>query len=187
MFDPLLAIPAGLLFIVAAQLAARFWPGRTIRRPPGLPGYGYTLVYADAPKGEREAGVTYSKKLSDPHHRLQGKPDMVFSNGRQFIPVELKSGSLGIKNRPRDGDLMQLAVYFILVEAEYGVRPKQGRLIYNDGMFIVANSRVLRKRLLRMLAEMRKAASAEPSHAPEAHWAKCLHCPCRGTVCEFMT
>jgi CRISPR-associated exonuclease Cas4 len=123
--------------------------------------------------------------LHDPRHNLQGKPDMVYANGRRLIPVELKSGRIGDRKEPRTGDMMQLAVYFLLAEAEWGNRPKKGYLIYRDGMFVIKNTRAVRRKLKNILDEMEKMASGPEGFEGSPGFQKCKHCPCRGTVCEF--
>lgn len=193
MADPrLLIIPAVLLALIALRAVVFMWPKPVVkRRKPTLPGYGYALIYADNPKDERKPGVLYAKLITDPETGLRGKPDMIFSNGTHLIPVELKSGKIGEDTKPHTGDLMQLVSYFFLAEAEFGIRPREGRLIYRDAMFIVRNTRGLRNKLLDILDEMRYVAGMddgemqEPPKPASPHYTKCLHCPCRETVCEF--
>lgn len=179
----LLAVPAGILLLLMIRIVVSLWPKSVQKKKPALPGHGYRLIYADKAESPRQAGVTYSKLLVDTYHNLQGKPDMVFARGRELIPVELKSGSIGSSPEPREGDLMQLTVYFLLLEAEYGIKPKEGRLIYRDAMFMVTNTKAQRKKLLYILEDMR-AMLEEPDIPPKPHYKKCLHCACRGTVCE---
>jgi CRISPR-associated exonuclease Cas4 len=103
-----------------------------------------------------------------------------------MIPVELKSGSLNGSGVPREGDLMQLVAYFIIIKDEFGNKPRQGRLIYGDTMFIVKNRWRLRRRLLKTLREMREMLeNGRAAKEPEPEFVKCRHCICRETVCEF--
>jgi CRISPR-associated exonuclease Cas4 len=204
------AIPIFILVLTAA----RFILGSVSKpRPPALPGIGYTLIYSDRTGGknrttasennfsyERLASAVGRSKsqyrnaaahlsviksgilLTDDKYRLQGKPDMIYRRGNTYLPIELKSGSA--EKEPRDSDILQLAVYFRLVEAEYGVRPRRGRLIYRDAMFIIKNNRALRKRLLSTLSEMRGMLENPEAVSPaERAFAKCRYCNCRGTVC----
>jgi CRISPR-associated exonuclease Cas4 len=177
MIDPwLLAIPLGVAIILLMRLALLCRPQGLRKTNPALPGCGWQLVYSDSHSPGR--------LLTDHRHQLQGKPDMIYAKGRRMCPVELKSGKIGEAEQPRDGDLMQLAVYFLLIEAEFGIRARNGRIIYKDSMFIVSNNKALRQQLLRTLSAMRQMLD-EPGQAVEAEqsFVKCRHCPCRDTVC----
>lgn len=71
------------------------------------------------------AKVLYATSLP-----LVGKPDALIKDGDQIIPVENKTGK-----SPRQyfiGHNMQLMAYCLLVEENYGIRPKGGILRYND-------------------------------------------------------
>ena len=62
---------------------------------------------------------------------LSGRPDYLVQQGRDLIPVEVKSG-----RAPRDGPysshILQLAAYCLLVEEAYDRRPPYGLLLYAD-------------------------------------------------------
>jgi len=153
-----------------------------------LPGGGYRLAYSDKRTGARRPGVIYGRTLTDAARGLSGKPDMIFFNGRRVIPVELKSSAIGNADGPREGDLMQLAAYFRLAEAQFKKKSVHGRLVYSDAMFIVLNTRKLQRRLSRVLNEMNGMIIGgkirEPAGGPRQSFAKCRNCPCRGTVCN---
>ena len=144
---------------------------------------GYTLLYADQKQnGEKEEG--FGKLLHSEEHALQGKPDYVYKKrfGKGIVPVELKSGSIGQNELPHRGDLLQLAAYFLLLEDVYNIRPKFGRLVYKDYMFVVKNTRSIRKEVRQTMKEMRDmlvygVGKANPS------FVTCRHCMCNGTVC----
>jgi CRISPR-associated exonuclease Cas4 len=176
-----------VFILMAAQFIHSLFPKRITKRRPSLPGFGWKIVYTDnAPAhSERQPGVTYGKLLTSSRLNLQGKPDFIYENGRMLLPVELKSGQIGESDTPRDGDLMQLAVYFELIEAEYNVRVKKGLLIYKDAMFAVKNTGRLRRKLERQIEEMEYLLTHPPDADEETtDFVKCRHCPCRGTVCE---
>jgi CRISPR-associated exonuclease Cas4 len=122
--------------------------------------------------------------LTARQYNLTGKPDMIYAKKGTMIPIELKSGGIGQKEQPKDGDLMQLSAYFALVEAEWGIRPKEGRLIYHDAMFVVRNTRRLRKRLLQTLTDMENMLHNPDGAERDFNFIKCRRCLCRGTVCE---
>jgi CRISPR-associated exonuclease Cas4 len=63
-----------------------------------------------------DSRVLYSRNLN-----LSGRPDRLFRDGNAVIPEEWKSS-----HRVYDNHIAQLAVYFILVEENYGVRPPYG-------------------------------------------------------------
>jgi len=134
---------------------------------------GYKILYSD------------SKLLSDENFGLSGKPDYIFENRitGKLIPAELKSASIGDSESPKHGDLMQLVCYFILTESCLGSRPKKGRLIYNDYMFVIKNTRRLRNELFSVVADMRDMIKTG-KHDVEPSFPVCRHCVCQGTVCE---
>ena len=135
--------------------------------------FGYKILYSD------------SKLLSDKNLNLSGKPDYIFKNkftGR-LVPAELKSGAASLLDVPKHGDLMQLVCYFVLTEKCLGSRPKKGRLIYNDFMFIIKNTRRLRNELFSTISDMRRMIKTG-KHDVSPTFPICKHCVCQGTVCE---
>lgn len=139
---------------------------------------GAHIIYSDENGG---------KLLHSEKYELQGKPDYIFQTvlGRSYIPVELKSTTLKEGDHvPHEGDLMQLAAYFLIIEDVYGKRPKYGRLIYKNRMFIIKNTRALRKQVSGYLKEMRKMLKTGKGMA-QPSFPKCRNCVCRGTVCEW--
>ena len=180
-------MPTGVVVIltVAAVLwGVRFFMafrGRAVSKVEPHAGlWGYQLFYED--KAGAEAPVFVCERYG-----LRGKPDAIYANknGAALIPVELKSTEIGEKSEPHRGDLMQLAAYFLLVEAQYGIRPAQGRLIYKDAAFKVKNCGKLRKALLDTMADMRDMLETGQTDFNGASFVKCKHCLCRGTVCGF--
>ena len=142
--------------------------------------------------GVKRASCIYSdeegvKMLIAQELGLHGKPDMIFETWilRKYIPLEIKSGKLK-DNTPHEGDLYQLIIYFILVEAVYGKRPPYGKLVYANKTFKVRNTAKLRKRALKIVEEMREMLDKKhhPHVTPE--YMKCKHCVCRETVCEWV-
>lgn len=142
--------------------------------------------------GVRRASSIYSdekgaKMLIAQELGLQGKPDMIFQTWllRSYIPLEIKSGKLK-EDIPHEGDLYQLIIYFILVEAAYGKRPPYGKLVYANKTFKIRNTARLRKMALKKVEEMR--AMLDKKYQPQAtpDHMKCRHCVCRETVCEWV-
>ncbi len=148
---------------------------------------GYILFYTDQKVEKREEGVIYSKLLESERYGIKGKPDYILKsrNGNKYLPIELKSGVIGDLDMPKEGDLMQLVMYFLIIEDLYGIRPKEGRLIYKDSMFIIKNTTGLRKQLIEVLEDMKDMLNTGKGFI-DPGFIKCKHCMCRGTVCEFL-
>lgn len=146
---------------------------------------GYTLIYADQKQGGKNE-KDFGKLLYSAEYELQGKPDYIFKKrfGKGIVPVELKSGHIAEDTMPHQGDLLQLGAYFLILEDVYKIRPKFGRLVYQDYMFVVKNTRSIRKEVQRTTKEMREmliygVGKANPS------FATCRYCICNGTVCTY--
>jgi CRISPR-associated exonuclease Cas4 len=99
--------------------------------------------------------------------------------------VELKSGSISDDEiMPHQGDLIQLAAYFLIIEDVYGIRPKEGRLVYKNKMFIIKNTKKIRRLVEDTIDEMRQMLETGQAEC-EPSFVKCRYCLCRGTVCEY--
>ena len=86
---------------------------------PKVHPFGYRLIYTDQ-KIKHSNNVVVSKLLKSEKFGLQGKPDFLYRGFfGKIIPVELKSGKIGDSYFPHTGDMMQLAVYFIIVDEVY--------------------------------------------------------------------
>ena len=132
------------------------------------------LIYSD------EAG---GQVLRCEKHELRGRPDFIYKTrlmGR-LVPMELKSGE--VKDGPHYGDVMQLVTYFVIIEGAMGKRPGRGYLRYKNAMFVVKNTRAVRKELMAILADMRKMLKTGQG-AANPSFVHCRHCLARGTVCE---
>lgn len=179
------------VIVLIAVISVLMLRGRTfVKKKPSIPALGYRLFYSDQKGDKRETDVIYSKLLVAETYELSGKPDFIYRKrgSGMLLPVELKSGKIGDATQPHEGDLMQLVAYFLIIEDLYGVRPKYGRLIYKDCMFLIRNTKALRNRVFALLQQMRRIL-AEGDGALEdtegASFVKCKHCMCRGTVCEL--
>lgn len=174
--EPIVIYAIGVIIII--YLGAKLTRSAVIVKEPrhGVP--GAQMIYSD----EDDNKLLVSEKYD-----LQGKPDYIFQTlfGGSYIPVELKSTKLkDDENYPREGDLMQLVAYFLIIEDVYGKRPKQGRLIYKNRMFIIKNTRALRRQINKYLKEMRQMINTGKGVA-EPSFPKCRNCVCRETVCEW--
>lgn len=142
--------------------------------------------------GVKRASSIYSdekgtKMLVAEELGLQGKPDMIFETwlSRSYIPLEIKSGKLK-DEMPHKGDLYQLVIYFLLIEAVYEKRPPYGKLVYANKTFKIRNTAKLRKMALKTVEEMRAMLSKKYQPQVTPDYMKCKHCVCRETVCEWV-
>lgn len=147
----------------------------------------HKIIYSDAAPNNKKANypvgrILYSKKLD-----IRGKPDFVFKNKLtgSMVVVEIKSGYINGQMMPRQGDLMQLACYFAIIEEEFGRRVKGGKLVYKDYMFEVRNTARLRRRLKGTVWQMRRMLRTGRGK-PKKNSKVCKWCVCNGTVCEFV-
>lgn len=91
--------------------------------------------------------------LKSQRHKLSGKPDMVVRNGNSLIPYEYKSSRATV---PRDGHLLQMAAYFLILEENYPqLSVPYGVIKYEGSAFKVKNTMKLRTDLLYTMEVMR--------------------------------
>lgn len=187
-----MGLELGVTIVSVIGLLGVIWGIKAMARPVyvkyekgRLPKRGYRLIYTDQKVKEKKPEVTYGKILVSQTYDITGKPDYVYQKRGRTVPVELKSGKIGEATAPREKDLMQLVMYFLILEDVYGKKPKQGRLIYPDGMFVVRNTKALRKRLKAVLAQMRTMLHTGVQE-PKASFVNCRYCLCRETVCEHV-
>src|SRR5512142_1111024 len=81
------------------------------------------LVLSLRARSARGLGFGETASLDDvtlfsKRYRLTGRPDRIVKHGKFFIPEEWKSSK-----KVEPWHVAQLAVYFILIEEQYGVRP----------------------------------------------------------------
>ncbi len=176
----------GICFLLLFLLLGKTVPHRQIRKLPARDDItGYALLYADQ-KQEGRGTEDFGKLLYSERYDLQGKPDYVFRSRLlgKIVPVELKSGSIGEEALPHYGDYLQLAAYFLILEDVYGKRPAYGRLVYQDYMFEIRNTRKVRKDVFRTMKEMQEMLRCGVGK-PNNSFAHCRPCICNGTVCQF--
>lgn len=176
-----------ILTLIIYRIINKFRPKENYKKlKPKLPGKAYKLFYTDEKGAEHKDGVIYSKLLHSKKYDISGKPDYIFikKNDDMLLPIELKSGNIGKLLEPRQGDLMQLCAYFLIIEDVYYIRPTEGRIIYKDAMFIVKNTKKLRRRVKSVLQDMREMLVTGEQEA-NSSFVSCKHCVCRDTVCEY--
>jgi len=143
---------------------------------------GWRVVYADSAR-HKNAGELSGKLLKSDKYNIQGKPDYIYNKSKRYVPVEIKSAPA--KGRaPREGDVAQLAAYFLIIGEAYNTNVKYGYLVYGDCAFRIRNTRRLRQYLLSLLYGMRKMLKTG-NETEKPDFVTCKRCVCRGTVCEW--
>jgi CRISPR-associated exonuclease Cas4 len=126
------------------------------RRQTGLP--EGEVIYEDA--SGLAKNPLYSQRTS-----LSGKPDYLLKDpSGNLIPVEVKSGYAPKGNQPYESHLMQLAVYFFLIEDVLQRRTPYGLIRYRNRTVQVDNDDELRRRLFDVIAQMRKLMARGDAH-----------------------
>ena len=138
---------------------------RTLRKA-GLP--SGRVVYADTGDWRSPDKPFFSAKYG-----LAGKPDYVVETRAGLIPVEVKSRSA--PSEPYASHVLQLAAYCLLVEESENQSPPYGIIRYADAAFEIDYSPTLRRNLLALLDEMRRAGrgSARRNHDDARRCAGC--------------
>ncbi len=168
------------VLIAAALILAAFYllvRARDQRRIGGLP--DGKLVYSDNAGGE--CPVLVSRR-----HGLKGKPDaLVRIESGHLIPIERKK-TRAPRRGPYDGDLIQGAVYCILVEEETRWTPPFLRIQYADRWFDEPFTPELKAWVLETVARLRQARRQNDCHRSHRIAAKCRNCGQRGNCREAL-
>jgi CRISPR-associated exonuclease Cas4 len=161
-----------LLFVLAAFCLLI---SRHLRRRSGLP--NGEIIYEDS-------GGKNDRVLVSHRHGLRGKPDYLLDDGAGgIIPVELKSGPMPRGGKPHRSHLMQLAVYFLLVEDDLRKSTAYGLIRYNNGSIQIENTDDLRDELLDVVEEMREALLDDDVGRSHKDARRCRACS-RAHACE---
>jgi CRISPR-associated exonuclease Cas4 len=170
-------LPGGLaLLIIAFALVIlllnerRYQRRRLIaerHRALGLP--AGELVYEDA-DGEGET-------LSSSAFPLVGKPDYIvrLPDGRP-VPIELKPGVQNAST-PYSNHIIQLAAYCLILEDYFEQPPTHALLRYADREFTIDYTPALRRKVIKLLAEMERCSEQQPPSLANQRAAKCRVCP----------
>lgn len=102
-------------------------------------------IYSDSENNPGE--ILFSKTLA-----LSGKPDYLIKENGMIFPVEVKSGKTPIE--PYQNHEMQLMAYCLLVEENYGTRPKGGFIKYPHKEFKVAYTDEAKNAVREVVGEM---------------------------------
>jgi CRISPR-associated exonuclease Cas4 len=154
---------AGILLVAAALWVL----SRRTRAATGLP--QGQVVYVDTRGWQKSDRPLFSNT-----YRLIGKPDYLAKDGRNLIPVEVKSRAAPAA--PYLSHVMQLATYCLLVEDVLSEPAPYGYIHYRDKTFRVDFTPSLRAELLKLLAEMRAAGRARQVHRSHDTPQRCAHC-----------
>jgi CRISPR-associated exonuclease Cas4 len=160
-----------LLFLLGLIL---LWLAWRRQKASGLP--GGRIIYTDT----RGWGPV-EKPLYDPELGLTGKPDYLVEQGKQVIPVEVKSRR--ISEGPYDSHIFQLAAYCHLVQITYGKRPAYGILKYTNRTFAIDYTPELETGLKELLVTMRGQERLTEVNRSHQSAARCGACGYR-TTCD---
>jgi CRISPR-associated exonuclease Cas4 len=148
---------------------------RRRREASGMP--AGEIIYTDAGDWRRNDRPLFSNRYG-----LTGKPDYLVRQGGAIIPVEVKSTRLRGRE-PYESHKMQLAAYCLLVEDVMKVRPGYGILKYADATIRVDYTDDLRRNVLMILDEMRRAMAARDVPRSHDDPRRCRYCGYRD-VCD---
>lgn len=145
-----------------------WWVARRARAATGLP--AGRVISADTTRW-----LPTDRPLFSRAHQLTGKPDYVVRERGGAFPVEVKS-SRAPDDGPREGHVLQLAAYCLLVSETEGRRPPRGLLKYADAVFEIDYTPGLERRLLDALGAMRRDLARGRARRSHADPARCAHC-----------
>jgi len=161
-----------LLFIILVALG--LWllrQSKLAQKASGLP--AGEIAYSDMESWQRVQEPLLSRR-----HGLVGKPDYILMLPTKrhpvAIPVEVKSGKR--PSTPHRGHVLQLGVYCLLVEEQYGERPAHGLLHYADATLQIPFTRALEAEVLAVAAAIRQAQQATNVRRSHTDVARCLAC-----------
>jgi len=152
------------LFTLAALCLLASW---YLRLRSGLP--SGQIIYEDS-SGKN------SRVLVSQRYGLRGKPDYLLEDAVGVIPVEVKSGLMPPGGRPHRSHLLQLAVYFLLVEEDLQQTVLYGLIRYQNGAVRVENTDELREDLLSVVAQMRRALASDDARRSHRQARRCAAC-----------
>jgi CRISPR-associated exonuclease Cas4 len=153
-----------VLFIIAARQK------RQVGIPPGR------VIYTDTSSWGK-----VEKPLYNPELRLTGKPDYLVEHGNEVIPVEVKSRSS--PQAPFDSHIYQLGAYCLLVEHEFGIRPKYGIIHYRNRTFAIDFTSALEDELKATILEMQEKTTRSQVNRSHENPHCCQHCGFR-SICD---
>src|SRR5258708_423514 len=126
------------------------------------------LVYEDA---DGQGTLLFSDQ-----YPLTGKPDYVvrLDDGR-LVPVELKLSTQNVTT-PYNNHAIQVAAYCLILEDYSEQPPTHGILRYADREFTIDYTPALRRKVIKLLAEMERCSEQQPPPLARQRAAKCRVC-----------
>jgi CRISPR-associated exonuclease Cas4 len=138
------------------------------------------VIFSDTGAWRRNEQSLFSKQ-----YRVVGKPDYLVEDGGELVPIEVKSGPA--PKQPREGHMLQLATYCLLVEETFGSRPRYGIIQYADKQFAIDYTPELERELLRVIKTMRANLTQQQAHRNHADARRCAACGVRDACDERMS
>lgn len=138
-----------------------------LRRSTGVP---WARVARSDTNGWRRA----DEPLISQRYGVVGKPDYLIETRHGLVPIEVKPGRTA--REPYDSDLMQLAVYCLLIEDTTGRAPPYGLLRYKSQTFKLPYTPTLRTHVLALLDDIRADRQAEDVPRSHHQAARCRAC-----------
>jgi CRISPR-associated exonuclease Cas4 len=169
-------IPISLILLAIA--VALLWLSRKQTKAAGLP--GGRVIYTDTQKWGAVKEPFYDSALG-----LTGKPDYLVEQGKEIIPVEVKSSRAPYG--PYDAHILQLAAYCLLVERYFHKRPSHGILHYPDRTYRIDYTPELEQAIRATLVDMRAREYQKEIHRSHDSIARCRGCGYRSTCQERLS
>ena len=119
-----------------------------------------------------------ARVLRDEIHGFSGKPDYIWREKGRLVPEEIKSGACG--PTPRHDNVIQMGVYFFLIEAQLNERPQGGRLKYRNRTFWIENTEDLRAEVLALRDRYEGVQAGLLTPAPHPQPRVCSRCAFQG-------
>jgi CRISPR-associated exonuclease Cas4 len=167
----LFGLIAVLTFALAAVVVISLSGSLYLRRRAGMP--RKEVVYDDV-TDEKDGAV--SETLFSRRYGLSGKPDYLLEDEEGLIPVEVKSGTAPRNRQPHRSHLMQLAVYFVLVEDALHSPVPYGLIRYKDRTLRVENTDELREELFSVITEMTVTLARNTARRSHNQANRCARC-----------
>ncbi|MDH7596452.1 MAG: CRISPR-associated protein Cas4 [Methanothrix sp.] len=114
--------------------------------------------------------------LRSERYHLSGKPDYIIKEGRNLIPVEVKSS---LAEKPYRSHQLQLAAYGLIMEEIYRTYVPYGYIVYRNRRYRIELNDDLRAEVLSALDEMRRALIRGHAKRNHSQKARCLRCSFR--------
>jgi len=154
----MLFVAAGAVLVIGAIV---LWVlGARLRSATGVS--GGVVVFSDTGYERVRGFAMVSQRFG-----LSGMPDYLIKVPEGVVPVEMKSSKMP-RGGPYWNHVMQLAVYWLLVEEYYG-SVSYGIIKYSDQSVKVAFTPDLRKRVLILVSEIRRLRKLDVEAVKRSH------------------